>query len=94
MNIESKIKELTELLNKYAHEYYTLDTPSVEDAEYDRLYRELETLEHDNPHLVRADSPTHRTGDVVLSGFEKYNHEYNLYSLADAFSREERTGRF
>ena len=89
MNIESKIKELTELLNKYAHEYYTLDTPSVEDAEYDRLYRELETLEHDNPHLIRADSPTHRTGDVVLSGFEKYNHEYNLYSLADAFSREE-----
>ncbi|MDG6124635.1 NAD-dependent DNA ligase LigA [Lactococcus formosensis] len=89
MNIESKIKELTELLNKYAHEYYTLDTPSVEDAEYDRLYRELETLEHDNPHLIRADSPTHRTGDIVLSGFEKYNHEYNLYSLADAFSREE-----
>lgn len=89
MNIESKIKDLTELLNKYAHEYYTLDMPSVEDAEYDRLYRELETLEHDNPHLVRADSPTHRTGDVVLSGFEKYTHEYNLYSLADAFSREE-----
>ncbi|MBS4459235.1 NAD-dependent DNA ligase LigA [Lactococcus petauri] len=89
MNIESKIKDLTELLNKYAHEYYTLDMPSVEDAEYDRLYRELETLEHDNPHLIRADSPTHRTGDVVLSGFEKYTHEYNLYSLADAFSREE-----
>lgn len=89
MNIESKIKDLTELLNKYAHEYYTMDMPSVEDAEYDRLYRELETLEQENPHLVRADSPTHRTGDVVLSGFEKYKHEYNLYSLGDAFSREE-----
>ncbi|HBC91057.1 MAG TPA: DNA ligase, partial [Lactococcus sp.] len=89
MNIESKIKDLTELLNKYAYEYYTLDKPSVEDAEYDRLYRELETLEQENPHLVRADSPTHRTGDVVLAGFEKYQHEYNLYSLSDAFSREE-----
>ncbi|WP_251713390.1 NAD-dependent DNA ligase LigA [Lactococcus ileimucosae] len=89
MNTESKIKNLTELLNKYAYEYYTLDTPSVEDAEYDRLYRELETLEQENPHLVRADSPTHRTGDVVLAGFEKYQHEYNLYSLSDAFSREE-----
>ncbi|WP_193391117.1 NAD-dependent DNA ligase LigA [Lactococcus garvieae] len=87
--MESKIKDLTELLNKYAHEYYTMDMPSVEDAEYDRLYRELETLEQENPHLVRADSPTHRTGDVVLSGFEKYKHEYNLYSLGDAFSREE-----
>lgn len=89
MNIESRIKDLTELLNKYAYEYYTMDSPSVEDAEYDRLYRELEALEQENPHLVRADSPTHRTGDVVLSGFEKYQHEYNLYSLADAFSREE-----
>ena len=57
MNIESKIKDLTELLNKYAYEYYTLDKPSVEDAEYDRLYRELEILEQENPHLVRADSP-------------------------------------
>ncbi|WP_374284336.1 NAD-dependent DNA ligase LigA [Lactococcus sp.] len=89
MNIELKIKELTELLNKYAFEYYTKDTPSVEDSEYDRLYRELETLEQENPHLVRADSPTHRTGDVVLSGFEKFQHPYNLYSLGDVFSREE-----
>ncbi|MQW22052.1 MULTISPECIES: NAD-dependent DNA ligase LigA [unclassified Lactococcus] len=89
MNIELKIKELTELLNKYAFEYYTKDTPSVEDSEYDRLYRELETLEQENPQLVRADSPTHRTGDVVLSGFEKFQHPYNLYSLGDVFSREE-----
>lgn len=89
MNIELKIKELTELLNKYTFEYYTKDTPSVEDSEYDRLYSELETLEQENPHLVRADSPTHRTGDVVLSGFEKFQHPYNLYSLGDVFSREE-----
>ena len=89
MNVELEIKKLTEQLNQYAHEYYTLDNPSVEDAEYDRLYRELVGLEKDNPQLVRADSPTHRTGDVVLSGFEKYRHDYQLYSLQDAFSREE-----
>ena len=89
MNIEQKIKELTELLNKYAFEYYTKDQPSVEDSEYDRLYRELETLEKENPQLIRSDSPTQRTGDVVLSGFEKFQHPYNLFSLGDVFSREE-----
>ncbi|GFH41356.1 NAD-dependent DNA ligase LigA [Pseudolactococcus insecticola] len=89
MNVELQIKTLTEQLNQYAKEYYTLDNPSVEDAEYDRLYRELAKLESENPNLIRADSPTHRTGDVVLSGFEKYTHEYQLYSLQDAFSREE-----
>jgi len=83
------MKELTDLLNQYAHEYYTMDNPSVEDAEYDRLYRELVSLEEENPQYIRADSPTHRTGDRILSGFEKYIHEYNLYSLQDAFSREE-----
>lgn len=89
MNAELKIKTLTEQLNQYAHAYYTLDNPVVEDAEYDRLYRELVTLEAENPNLVRADSPTHRTGDVVLSGFKKYTHDYQLYSLQDAFSKEE-----
>lgn len=91
MNIELKIKELTEVLNKYAYEYYTLDQPSVEDEEYDRLYHELVRLEQDNPQLIRADSPTHRTGGLVLEGFEKFQHPYNLYSLGDVFSREELT---
>lgn len=89
MNIESKIKELTEKLNQYAYEYYTLDDPSVEDSEYDRLYQELVKLEAENPQLTRADSPTHRTGGVILDGFVKFRHPYNLYSLGDVFSREE-----
>ncbi|MCJ1996779.1 NAD-dependent DNA ligase LigA [Lactococcus piscium] len=89
MNVDLRIKELTEQLNQYAHAYYTLDAPLVEDAAYDRLYRELTTLEDAHPNLVRADSPSHRTGDVILSGFEKYTHAYQLYSLQDAFSREE-----
>ena len=88
-NTENRIDELVKLLNKYAHEYYTLDNPSVEDSEYDRLYRELITLEEENPELIRQDSPSHRTGDLILDKFNKYTHEYQLYSLNDAFSKEE-----
>lgn len=83
------MKELVAKLNQYAKEYYTEDDPSVSDAEYDKLYRELVALEAEHPELIQADSPTHRVGGLVLDGFEKYQHEYPLYSLQDAFSREE-----
>ena len=83
------MNELVALLNRYAIEYYTSDNPSVSDSEYDRLYRELVELEAAYPDQVLADSPTHRVGGKVLDGFEKYSHQYPLYSLQDAFSREE-----
>ncbi|RSI92678.1 DNA ligase [Streptococcus mitis] len=83
------MNELVALLNRYASEYYTSDNPSVSDSEYDRLYRELVELEAAYPDQVLADSPTHRVGGKVLDGFEKYSHQYPLYSLQDAFSREE-----
>ncbi len=83
------MNELVALLNRYATEYYTSDNPSVSDSEYDRLYRELAELETAYPEQVLADSPTHRVGGKVLDGFEKYSHQYPLYSLQDAFSREE-----
>ena len=83
------MNELVALLNRYASEYYTSDNPSVSDSEYDRLYRELVDLEAAYPDQVLADSPTHRVGGKVLDGFEKYSHQYPLYSLQDAFSREE-----
>ena len=83
------MNELVALLNRYATEYYTSDNPSVSDSEYDRLYRELVELEAAYPDQVLADSPTHRVGGKVLDGFEKYSHQYPLYSLQDAFSREE-----
>lgn len=83
------MNELVALLNRYATEYYTSDNPSVSDSEYDRLYRELVELETAYPDQVLADSPTHRVGGKVLDGFEKYSHQYPLYSLQDAFSREE-----
>lgn len=83
------MKELVELLNRYADEYYTKDAPSVSDSEYDKLYRELVELETAHPEEVLPESPTHRVGGVVLKGFTKYQHQYPLYSLQDAFSREE-----
>lgn len=83
------MKELVELLNRYAYEYYTKDAPSVSDSEYDQLYRELVELEASHPEEVLPESPTHRVGGVVLKGFTKYQHQYPLYSLQDAFSREE-----
>ena len=87
--MNERMKELVELLNRYATEYYTSDNPSVSDSEYDRLYRELVELEKAHPDQVLPDSPTHRVGGKILDGFEKYNHQYPLYSLQDAFSREE-----
>lgn len=83
------MKELVELLNRYAYEYYTKDAPSVSDSEYDQLYRELVELEIAHPDEILPESPTHRVGGVVLKGFTKYQHQYPLYSLQDAFSREE-----
>ena len=87
--MNERMNELVALLNCYATEYYTSDNPSVSDSEYDRLYRELVELEAAYPDQVLADSPTHRVGGKVLDGFEKYSHQYPLYSLQDAFSREE-----
>ena len=87
--MNERMNEVVALLNRYATEYYTSDNPSVSDSEYDRLYRELVELEAAYPDQVLADSPTHRVGGKVLDGFEKYSHQYPLYSLQDAFSREE-----
>ncbi|HFI0959434.1 TPA: NAD-dependent DNA ligase LigA [Streptococcus suis] len=87
--MKTRISELVSVLNQYAKEYYQLDKPSVSDAEYDTLYRELVELETAHPELILPDSPTHRVGGKVLEGFEKYSHVYPLFSLQDAFSREE-----
>lgn len=87
--MEKRISELVDLLNKYADEYYRTDKPSVSDSEYDKLYRELVELETAHSELVLPNSPTHRVGGKILDGFEKYSHVYPLFSLQDAFSREE-----
>ncbi|HGA2431491.1 TPA: NAD-dependent DNA ligase LigA [Streptococcus agalactiae] len=87
--MENRMNELVSLLNQYAKEYYTQDNPTVSDSQYDQLYRELVELEKQHPENILPNSPTHRVGGLVLDGFEKYQHEYPLYSLQDAFSKEE-----
>lgn len=87
-NLQDEMKKLVEMLNQWAYEYYTLDAPSALDADYDEAYARLEVLEAKNPDLIRSDSPTQKTGGMLLDGFRKYQHAYNLYSLQDAFSLE------
>lgn len=89
MNIEEKILSLTNQLNEANYQYYVLDDPQMPDFEYDRLLRELEILEAENPSLVRPDSPTLRVGGQALSKFEKVTHTVPLMSLQDVFSLEE-----
>ena len=89
-----RIKHLTDLLNRYAYEYYTLDAPSVPDAEYDKLFRELEALERNHPELKLPDSPTQRVGGEPLAGFTEVRHEVPMLSLTNAFSPQDENGVF
>ena len=93
-SIQQHIKKLTEQLNRYAHEYYTLDEPSVPDSEYDRLYRELEALERDYPDFRLPESPTQRVGGAVLSEFASVQHIMPMLSLNNAFSPQDENGKF
>lgn len=76
-------------LNKWADEYYTYDSPSVEDAVYDQTYQRLVALETQFPQIVTTDSPTQKVGDHTLPGFTKVPHEIPMLSLGDVFSKEE-----
>ena len=81
-------RELVDILNKYAYEYYVLDNPTVSDKEYDKLYDELVALEKQDG-VVLFDSPTKRVGGQPISAFKKHNHIEKLYSLDKATSEEE-----
>ena len=85
-NITQQIKDLTEQLNRYADAYYGDDNPLVTDEEYDRLFRELEALEKEYPHLSLSNSPTHKVGAKAAAGFAKIKHQVPMLSLANAFS--------
>ena len=94
MNPADHIRELTAELNRYAHEYYTLDAPSVPDAEYDRLFRQLEALEAAHPDSRLPESPTQRVGGAVLDGFASVVHAVPMLSLNNAFSPQDGQGVF
>jgi len=81
--------ELRTTLDRALHEYYVLDRPSMSDADYDKLFRELQQIEREHPELRTADSPTLRVGAAPISAFPKYTHDVPMLSLANAFDDEE-----
>ena len=81
--------ELRHLLNRAGHAYYVLDAPVMEDAVYDRLYRELLELEQKHPDLQRSDSPTQRVGGAPAEGFTSVEHRVGMLSLDNAFNRDD-----
>ncbi|MDG2188156.1 MAG: NAD-dependent DNA ligase LigA [Candidatus Marinimicrobia bacterium] len=87
--IKEKIKNLTSQINEHNYAYYVLDQPYLSDAEYDNLFRELESLEKANPKLVEPLSPTQRVGHPIKSGFQNYNHEIPMLSLSNAINEQE-----
>ena len=89
MEPKDRIKEITELLEKYNYEYYVLDNPSVSDAEYDRLMQELIMLENEHPELKSPLSPSQRVGGMVQDTFKKVRHQRSMLSLANAFNEDD-----
>ena len=89
MNAEERVKQITELLEKYNYEYYVLDNPSVSDAEYDRLMQELIALEKEHPEFLSPLSPTQRVGGMVQDEFKKVVHQRTMLSLANAFNEDD-----
>src|SRR5215210_4807943 len=89
LNIRGRIEDLRELVRYHNRRYYVEDTPEVSDAEYDALYKELETLEGEHPELVTPDSPTQRVGAEPLEEFEQVRHAVPMLSLANARKLED-----
>lgn len=86
---EKRLKELRQLMAKYSYEYYVLDAPSVSDAVYDGLMRELKSLEEKYPELITPDSPTQRVGGQAIESFQKVRHSGRMLSLNDVFNQED-----
>ena len=87
--ITKRIYTLREQLNNYSHQYYVLDDSSIPDAEYDRLYRELEGFEKEYPEVMTADSPTQKVGAAPLASFTQITHEVPMLSLDNAMNESE-----
>ncbi len=85
----SLVERLREVVRGHDHRYYVQDDPLIADAEYDRLYRHLQTLERTFPSLQSPDSPTQRVGGEPIDDFEKHRHPEPLLSLSNAFDRTE-----
>ena len=88
-DVATRVAALREQLNHHNYRYYVLDDPQIPDSEYDRLLRELQTLEADHPGLVTPDSPTQRVGAMPLEAFEQVEHVVPMLSLDNAFGNQE-----
>ena len=84
-----RVATLTEQLNHHSHQYYVLDNPEIPDAEYDRLFRELQAIESENPELKKIDSPTQRVGGKPLDAFTQVTHRIPMLSLSNVFNEKE-----
>ena len=84
--IQAKARKLRAEIERHNHQYYVLDAPLASDAEYDRLFRELQQLESEHPELAGPDSPTQRVGGAPLPQFEQVTHRTPMLSLNNAFS--------
>lgn len=89
MNAATRIAQLREQIEQHNHRYYVLDDPVISDAEYDRLFRELQALETQHPELISSDTPTLRVGGSPLKAFNEVQHRTPMLSLNNAFSEEE-----
>ncbi len=87
--VSARIKQLREEIERHSHAYYVLDSPTIPDAEYDRLFRELQALEAAHPELLTADSPTQRVGGQPLPAFGQVVHDVPMLSLNNAFSLDD-----
>ena len=86
MSVSERARELRAELEKHNYQYYVLDAPLIPDAEYDRLFRELQALEAEHPELLTPDSPTQRVGSPITGGFDEVRHDVPMLSLGNAFS--------
>ena len=89
MTAQQRIDALRKSLELYNQQYYDQDNPTISDYDYDRLMRELETLEREFPQFQRTDSPTQHVGGTASRTFQKVSHDVQMMSLQDVFSDDE-----
>ncbi|HAC3177267.1 TPA_asm: NAD-dependent DNA ligase LigA [Listeria innocua] len=86
---KKRYEELINILDQYSYDYYVIDNPTVEDAEYDQKMQELLKIEEAHPEWVTPESPSKRVGGEVLEGFKKVEHDTPMLSLSNAFNRDD-----
>ena len=87
--IKIRYQELISIINKHNLLYHSYDSPEISDSEYDNLYKELKTIESNNPKIITINSPSQRVGSVLLDHFDKIKHDIPMLSLSNAADESE-----